>query len=277
VLADIRRLLDDKALKALDPEERARLERFRPPERIAPVTEAEVPARLADMFTEKDGSRGRILYVNFGPGVKAYDSASLESFVDHIRHLELPPDVHIGGTAFVFTDITRAVERDGLRATLVAILGVGLFVLVLVGANRHALVTLACVASGTAVMIAGASLLGIKINFLDFAALPLTLGISVDYSANIVLRHRAEPHDRRAAHTLGTTSGAVVLCSFTTIVGYGSLALSDNAGIRSFGMAATLGEVTCLLTAITLGPALLWWMDRRARRGLTAGTGEEVT
>ena len=47
------------------------------------------------------------------------------------------------------------------------------------------------------------------------------------------------------------------LCSWTTTVGYGSLLLSANAGIRSFGLVAILGEATCLLAALTLAPALL--------------------
>lgn len=251
VLEQIRRSYDDKALDALDAGERARLERFRPPDEVLPVTDADIPERLAGAFIEKDGSRGRVLLVSFGPGVGAYDADSLEAFADHLRKLDLPEGVHFGGSAFVFADITRAVKRDGVRATLWAIVGVTLFVILFIGLNRHGLVTLSCVVAGTLFMIAGASLLGLKINFLDFAALPLTLGISVDYSANIVLRHRA------GGGGLHSTGSAVALCSYTTIVAYGSLALSDNAGIRSFGAAATLGELTCLVTALVLGSALL--------------------
>ena len=40
-------------------------------------------------------------------------------------------------------------------------------------------------------------------------------------------------------------------------VGYGSLLLSANAGIRSFGLMAIIGEITCLPTAPTVAQALL--------------------
>ena len=40
--------------------------------------------------------------------------------------------------------------------------------------------------------------------------------------------------------------------------GYGSLLLSQNLGIRSFGLAAMIGELTCLAVALFLAPALLW-------------------
>jgi predicted RND superfamily exporter protein len=111
-------------------------------------------------------------------------------------------------------------------------------------------------------MIAAAALLGLRVNFLDFVALPITLGISVDYAVNVVTRERADgPGSARRA--LATTGGAVALCSWTTAVGYGSLLLSANAGIRSFGLVAILGEATCLLAALTLTPALLELLDRR--------------
>ncbi len=65
---------------------------------------------------------------------------------------------------------------------------------------------------------------------------------------------------------LASTGGAVVLCSYTTTVGYGSLLLSQNLGIRSFGIAAMLGEITCLVMALYLAPSLLWPV-RRERAG----------
>ena len=38
----------------------------------------------------------------------------------------------------------------------------------------------------------------------------------------------------------------MLLCSFTTTVGYGTLMLSANGGIRAFGLAALLGEIACI-------------------------------
>ena len=61
----------------------------------------------------------------------------------------------------------------------------------------------------------------------------------------------------------------MALCSFTTVVGYASLLFSANQGIRSFGLAALIGEVTCIGAAIALAPALLDF-GLRKRRSLTA-------
>ena len=83
-----------------------------------------------------------------------------------------------------------------------------------------------------------------------------TIGIGIEYAVNIVTRARQEGLDH-GREVVGSTGGAVVLCSYTTTVGYGSLLLSQNLGIRSFGIAAMLGEITCLVVALFLAPALL--------------------
>ena len=43
----------------------------------------------------------------------------------------------------------------------------------------------------------------------------------------------------------------------TTIIGYSSLLMSHNRALRSFGLLADLGEVTCLLAALVALPALV--------------------
>ena len=45
--------------------------------------------------------------------------------------------------------------------------------------------------------------------------------------------------------------------SLTTIIGYGSLVVSENLAIRGFGTASLIGEVACVLTALVLVPAIL--------------------
>jgi predicted RND superfamily exporter protein len=122
-------------------------------------------------------------------------------------------------------------------------------VLAVLGASRAAAVTVICGAAGVCAMLGAAGLLGIRINFLDFVALPVTIGIGIDYAVNIAARHREEGPGS-AGRVLGATGPAVALCSFTTVVGYASLLLSDNQGIRSFGLSSLLGELTCVFAAL---------------------------
>jgi predicted RND superfamily exporter protein len=57
----------------------------------------------------------------------------------------------------------------------------------------------------------------------------------------------------------------VALCSTTTIIGYSTLLLASNRALRSFGLAADIGEVTCLLAALVFLPVLVrgLWRSRQ--------------
>ena len=261
ILGELRRLID-QAGDGLS----AQARRLRPPDQLRPITAADIPEPLARRYVERNGARGYLLFANQASRFDGWNGRDMLTFVDEVRALDLPPGTTLGGGAFVFADVLRAVVRSGPRATVGASLGVVAFVLVVLGWGRAAAITFACVAAGTTTMIAGAALLGLKVNFLDFVAVPITLGISVDYSVNVVARER-RGGVAAAGEALATTGAAVVLCSWTTTVGYASLLLSSNAGIRSFGLTAMLGELTCLLAALILAPALLtsWQGPRRGR------------
>ncbi len=256
VLAKLREQLSDDAIEELEPKDRAEARKLRPPADIKPIRDEDLPDDLAWPYTEVDGSRGRIILAMPGWGYDNWNAHQIVRFSRDVRTLDLGPDVLLGGSSFVFADMLELVDRDGPIATLASAIGAIVIVILIVGRRRHGLVTLACGATGTLAMLALGSAFGLRVNFLDFVALPITIGIGIDYAVNIAARDRHEP-DLGIRELLARTGSAVLLCSFTTMVGYGSLLLSQNQGIRSFGTAAILGEATCLLTALVFTPALL--------------------
>lgn len=256
VLDEIRRSIDSDLAEELEGEDQALLARLRPPEGLRELTDADIPPQISWMFTEQDGTRGRLIMAGRGEGFDSWNVRHWQEVAHGVRGLDLPEDAVLGGKAFVFSDMIEAMETDGPKATVVALLGAFLCVWLIVGLRRHGVVTLICGLSGIIGMVALVALWGLKVNVIDFIALPITVGIGIDYAVNICARDRDEP-GLTPRQLLSTTGGAVLLCSFTTIVGYGSLLLSDSGGIRSFGLAAILGEFACLVAALTLAPALL--------------------
>jgi hypothetical protein len=266
LLAEIRALLDDDAVQAFADDDKQLMERIRPPAEIATLGDADVPEKLAWMFTEKDGTRGRLILAASSLRFKTWNVRDRMEFAKRFRELDLPEGTLVGGQSFLFADMVHAMGVDGPKATIVALLGAIFAVVLVVGVGRYAAVTMACALAGILGMIALVSAVGLEVNVIDFIALPITIGLGVDYAVNIVERDRQDGH--RGAHwVVATTGGAVLLCSFTTMVGYGSLLLSDSGGIRSFGLAAILGEIACVISAIALAPALLRLISRRAARG----------
>ena len=98
--------------------------------------------------------------------------------------------------------------------------------------------------------------LGIKINFVNFIAFPITFGIGVDYAVNVMARYLRDGGRDVVAAVRGT-GGAVGLCSLTTVIGYSSLLVAQNVGLFLFGLLAVLGEICCLTTAVIVLPAVL--------------------
>ena len=257
VLAEIRELLDG-AVDALDDKERATLAELRPPDGLDEITLATLPPTLRERFTEKDGRVGYLIEIRPSNQLDEWNGKDLIRFADAVRELQLRDGekVTTSGSSVIFADIVLSIERDGPLVTATATLGLIVMVVLLVGFNRRAFSVLIGTAAGSLLMVAVCALLGIKVNFLDFVALPITLGLGIDYAINMA--HRQNAGDTLdPIETLRTSGSAVFVCSLTTIIGYGSLLISDNLAIRGFGTASLIGEVACVLAALVLVPAIL--------------------
>ena len=256
VLARIRALLDDDALAQLGDAERAELTELSPPADLAAITPQNLPPAIIDQLQEKDGRLGYIVSIRPAPQLDEWNGRDLIRFAGAVRKLDLGDGetVTTSGSSVIFADIVTSIAGDGPRVTAVAALGLIVMVVLVVGRNRRAVAVLIATSAGSLLMVAACAALDLKVNFLDFVALPITLGIGVDYAINVAHRqdHEADPEK-----TLRTSGSAVFVCSLTTIIGYGSLLISDNLAIRGFGVASLIGEVSCVATALILVPALL--------------------
>src|SRR5262245_55950097 len=92
-------------------------------------------------------------------------------------------------------------------------------------------------------------------NILNLMALPLLLGMGVDFSIHIQLALRRYGGDCLAVRR--SVGRALLLAGATTIAGFGSLAFSTNAGMASLGQVCALGIGLALVTAVYLLP--VWW------------------
>jgi hypothetical protein len=258
VLSRIRELLDDEALAALTDSERAELAELRPPDELGVITAQSLPSIIRDPLEEKDGRIGYIISIRPAPRLDEWNGHDLIRFASAVRTLQLPDGetVTTSGASVVFADIVSSISSDGPRVTAFAGIGLIFMVVLLVGRNRRAVAVLVATTAGSLLMVAVCAVLGLKVNFLDFVALPITLGIGVDYAINVAYRHHHEGVPDPLA-TLRTSGSAVFVCSLTTIIGYGSLLISENMAIRGFGQASLIGEVACVATALVLVPALL--------------------
>jgi predicted RND superfamily exporter protein len=257
-LDELRAMIDDPALADLDPKEQQELEALRPPDHIEPITVDNLPPSLRDKFVEKDGRVGYLISIRPANKLDEWNGRDLIRFADAVRviHLSGGGTVTTSGSSVIFADIVDSIGRDGPKVTLIAGALLVVMVIVLVGPNRRGGAVLSATTTGSLLMIAVCALFGLKVSFLDFIALPITLGLGIDYAINVAHR-QAEDLAPDPLVTLRTSGSAVFICSLTTIIGYGSLLVSQNLAIRGFGTASLIGEITCVLSALVLVPALL--------------------
>ncbi len=267
VLADLRKLADAPEVKLLSPEERRKIRDQRPPDnldQLGPVRDEDLPEQVRRPFTESDGTMGRIVLVYHAEYVSVWDGRNLVRISDLIGRIPLDDGTVIqsSGHAVIFAAMIRSIVHDAPLATGASLLGVALLVALLVHTRFGASLVIGTLCAGVSWMLGAAAWIGVRTNFLNFIALPITFGIGVDYGINIYLRYLLEGRGR-VGRAVRATGGAVALCSLTTIIGYAALLVADNQALRSFGEMAILGEVACLSAAVVGMPAFLGWRERR--------------
>jgi len=237
------------------------------PEELRPIGIADLPTAVARPFEERDGSRGKIVYVAPAPGRSINDARYLMQWADSFREVKLPggETVLASGDAVVFSDMLRVIARDAPRVALLSFLGTVAVILISFRGKSGGYVALLALLFGVTWMIAVLYLFDIKLNFLNFVALPIAIGVGSDYAINVMKRREIEG-DAGIERAFTETGGAVVACSMTTLCGYTALLFSVNGAVRSLGLAAGLGELATQLSAMLVLPAILYWLSARKNR-----------
>ena len=275
VLAELRSLMLE-IRPHLTEEQQRLIDEQLPPERLAPLGPDDLPQSVARGFTERDGTRGRMLFVESNPAENNFDGRYMIRWAAAARSLRLPGTDRsppVAGTGAVFADLIETVWREAPRAITVALGATIVLLLVTFRAGRERWLTLVSLLIGIVWMAGICWLMGMRLNFLNIIAFPITFGNGVDYAVNVMRRYveeRERTGDRLLAIRISVegTGGAVILCALTTVIGYFSLHTSTNQALQSFGNAMGISEVACLLAAVVALPAAVHWFA--GRRGKTA-------
>ncbi len=267
LLRDMRKKIDRvHELHKIPDADWADMEPNLPPIDIASFDVAGLPERVARPFTEKDKRRGLIIYIVPTDGRSVRDVHYLLQWADSFRETKLPSgEIVLGsGRAVIFADMLKAVIEESPRAIVLSFFMTALVVAIAFFRGgkgvRSVVLVLGALVAGICYMGAVIAHDKLKINFLNFIAVPITFGIGVDYAINVVHRWRIEGRGS-VIEVVRETGGAVVLCSLTTTLGYLALLTSINGAVRSFGLVAVIGEVTCLSAALLVLPAVLIAID----------------
>jgi predicted RND superfamily exporter protein len=267
VLGEIRELLLEARAYAT-PEQQARIDEHVPPADIHILGDADLPEPIARRFSERDGTRGRLLAIERADNVSSWDGRYLMRWSSEARRVRLPDGSSppLAGEATVFADMVESIVHDAPRTVVLSFALTVLLVTLTFRKMRDRLLTLGSLLLGISVMGGAMAIFEIKINFLNFIAIPIAFGLGVEYSVNVMRRfvqEEAEGNEHAVRAAIEETGGAVILCSMTTILGYVTLHSSASQAIQSFGNAGFFSEVACLLSAVIATPAVLLLLRKR--------------
>jgi uncharacterized protein len=281
----IREDLTPAILASLTGDQRTELDRVLGTAPLHPVAVGDLPEALLTGMRERDGSVGRAVLVYPKPDPALWEGPPLASLVARLRSAaaaRASPEerpARVAGSLPLSSDILESVRHDGALASGTAFCGVVVVVLLLLRASAATFMVIGSLLVAVLWLAGAQMLLGVRINFANFIAYPITFGIGVDYAVNMASRWALDGR-RSMASVVRTTGGAVTLCSLTTIIGYSSLLLAENQALFLFGLLAVLGEVACLSTAVIVLPAFVDWISSRtpgeAGRGARLGTASNL-
>lgn len=263
VLDRIRDRLTPRVMHEMKEDERKTLEEMRPPDDLKVLVPKDLPALLRRRFQERNGTLGTVLYVKTGSNVSRSNGKNLLRLAKTTDNVHLPDGtlVRTASRSSIFAEMINSMERDGPLASGASLIAVSIVVFLATAGFRGFVSVMISLVLAVVWMVGGAAWTDMRLNFLNFIALPITFGIGCEYPFNIYDRTRLLKGDITLA--VKRSGGAVALCSFTTTIGYGSLLFADNQALQSFGHLAMSGEILAIAAALFVLPSILHLWKRR--------------
>lgn len=228
---------------------------------IQELKPGELPSAIQRVYTGVEESQGYLVYIYNAKSTSRLDQA--EAFVNDIREIEANGKTYHPATeAMVFVDMLSLMRSDAKRAVAVVLGAVFLVLLVAYRNVRSAVIVMIPVLVGMSWMLGIMAFFGIQLNVVNMVVLPTVLGIGVDNGIHIFQRYREEGF-ANVREVVMTTGGAAFLTTATTLLGFAGTLAAQNGGLQSLGLAASIGLGACLVSSLTVFPALLSWSGRR--------------
>jgi uncharacterized protein len=235
-------------------------------------------ARFAYLFPSPNAA---LVQVRLRPELSESErSRAIELVRAAVRDSRFKPE---NGGRYVVTGVPVVVDAlaDELRQAIAILLGAALLVmaatLALVFRARLRLLPLALALAAAALSFGAISLVGGSLTMASIAALPVLIGLAVDYAIQFQARFEEErwidleaagdgpPPPPRDTAVAAAVAGAptIAAAGLSTAVGFCVLLLSPVPMVRGFGALLVLGIVLAFACALTAGfAALVRWHAR---------------
>ena len=215
-----------------------------------PLTLENLPNEIRNRFV---GNSGEMFLVTVYPKKNIWEDVNfLYVFADEAKEVSEKAT----GFPLIFIELMDVFTKDGVRATLLAILAVFLVLWLDFRSIKFALLGMTPLVVGVIWMVGSMELFGQMLTMVNIMAIPLIIGIGIDDGVHILHRYKIE---KNLYEVYRSTGKAVLLTSLTTMLGFGSLWFATYRGLGSMGIALFIGVGTCFLATLFVIPVILGW------------------
>lgn len=223
------------------------------------------------------GADGRALTLQVETDGAAADETVVRGIAGAVAPLagEVERVVQVGAPR-VREAIAERIRGDQLRILPLALAGLAVMLMLLLGTPAAGLLPLATAGVSILWTLAGMAVLGVPVGILTsiVPVLLVIIGSTEDVhllAEYLTARREGHPSPHAVALTGRRMGGVVTLTAATTYVGFLSIAVNDLALLREFGLVASTGLLLNFLVTVTLVPALLRLWGGGPRGARTAG------
>ena len=259
-IAEIRDLLDDPFMQDVEGEYidiLQRASRVREPLRLD-----DVPDFLKNRFVTRDGEIGRFVMVY--PAVGLSDGRNSIAFKNEIGVIETRDGrtYHAASTSIVAAEMLELMRDES--PYMVAATFIMIFILVYIGfrSSRWTIIAMLPLLIGLSWTFGAMIILGLSFNMYNLVVLPAILGIGNDNGVHLASRYREEGRKSMSA-VLKSTGQHITIGSFTTMLGFAGLLLTNHPGLTSIGVLAVVGIGLTLFSALTYLPSLVQLLENK--------------
>jgi predicted RND superfamily exporter protein len=166
------------------------------------------------------------------------------------------PNATLTGISVLSHDTEQTIHHDLPKLLLIAGIVTAVYLVIHFRSLRDTLLALIPAIFSMLMVLVVSRVADVRLNMVNLLALPLLVGIDVDYGIYIVTmtREAISHRDTRGQfiQRLSSSAHAIVMCAATTIVGFGSLAFTSVPAIRSLGIVTGVGVLSALVATLFL-------------------------
>ncbi len=207
----------------------------------------DLPSALKDRFIADDGT----VAVYAHPAKSVYALENLDHMLKDVYRVSH----RVTGFPTTHQVFSRMAVFSFKLGTILALLVAMAWILLVLRNLQGFVIALLPLLVGGGWMLLVMSATEMKFSYANIIALPLVIGLAVDYGVWFAHRRRDLPgvSPWRVAVVAGR---AILLAAGTTLAGLGAIILAEYRGIATMGYAVTIGLVCCVTAALLISPAI---------------------